>query len=714
MNRMTLRNNVKQASAIILVLSLIVSMTLLSVTFLLSVARLKGSVRALAHKTKTVVAMEAAVDHAIKAMMEDRADPATTYSTKTESLWVKEFAHVDDPDANPFTEDGSFVQSNPSTNTLVNAYDFYDGDDMIGFPAGYQGRSRKRGIEYRPRWFNIEYLDDFYKLIQIDASMTETQKAALRGTARYVVRYAVDVMDLGGQRKITHNWPNPPTNKTTHDYKRFQNYLNGYGDSIKSLYSMSSENVLGHAFRSNDPDFITIDKRDWTPTYVHADGKTALSLSGTTRPLNDSLNKSGRVAAELIFRGESFKWGNAHNDYDQLYPTLGKGRAITQAQLALRFKPGVFQHGGDDAFYWFTVGETLQGPALGGTDSVSCPWRANLLTASNNTIERMVYALSSHAKWGADLHKMTWDATPNTSDLMGPNYPEAFPLSVADGRDVPLVGRRHPERAMHYGGLNVEGKRGRYDTLIGPGNDDWLHAAYADSYWCDVMIATFSGISEAVNVWANKLNYDSMAKGTVTLGNHLDNWYLWHHENTVPSYVQAAINETDPEAMTDAILREIYRILGEGYIDVTTVPATSWNYYDHNLPGLMAGGVNHVGHGMNNYRSYRGMRARRAQLSPSTNTRAMEYMLNDVMISLFGRATPGWREGDSLDDIAIDFNGDDVAESTVTGWYDAETNGRVWSWYWHGLGPYIDVDASQEYMKQAGWYRFYSNGIRRR
>ena len=701
----------KKASAIILVLSLIVSMTLLAVSFLLSIARIKGSMLAMAHKTKTIVAMEAAVDHAIKAMMEDRADPARTYSTRTESIWVSEFAHIDDPDGNPFTEDGTFVRSNPSKNDLVNAYTFYDGDDMIGFPAGYNGRSSRRGIEYRPRWYNLEYLDDYYKLIEIDPSLDEADKAALRGSARYVIRYCVDIMDLGGQRKITHNWPNPPTDQTTDEWVLFQNYLCTYGRSLKSIYSISGESVLGQAFRSNDPDLATIDHMDWEQTYILADGAMCRDLGGGARGLNNTLNRSGRIAAELIFRDESFKWGNSHNDLDQMYPTLGKGRAITHAQLALRFKPGVFQHGGDDAFFWFPVGETLQDASLGGTDNISCPWRINLLTAPENTISRIIHAMSSHSKWGVYLDNPHRDSTKNNTDLFGPDYPEAFPLGVDEGRDVPIVGRRHPESAMHYnGGYNVEGTPGRYTTKYGPSDTSWLYPAYQDSYICDVIIATFAGLSYAHNTWAEKYDYDNAMSGTSTMGSHLDKWYLWQHNDTLPCYVYAAKDETDPERMVDAILREIYRILGEGYIDTSSNPAKSKNYYDHSLPGLLAGGVNHVGYGMNNPRVFQGKKARRTQLSPSCNTRAMEYLLNDFMISLFGRARPGWRDGDPLSEIAVDFNDDGYAESTVSGWYDAESRGLVWSWYWHGLGAYNKVAAGNEYMTKPGWYRFYPDG----
>jgi len=74
------------------------------------------------------------------------------------------------------------------------------------------------------------------------------------------------------------------------------------------------------------------------------------------------------------------------------------------------------------------------------------------------------------------------------------------------------------------------------------------------------------------------------------------------------------------------------------------------NFYD-GTESLLALGVNYVGKG--NAQSFE----RRAQLRPGTNTRAMEYVLNDMMISLFGRANPYYVEGTSaLDDIAIDFN----------------------------------------------------------
>ncbi|NRA38431.1 MAG: hypothetical protein HRU15_09845 [Planctomycetes bacterium] len=199
----------------------------------------------------------------------------------------------------------------------------------------------------------------------------------------------------------------------------------------------------------------------------------------------------------------------------------------------------------------------------------------------------------------------------------------------------------------------------------------------------------------------------------------LDGGALVRYRNgSNPSYIIDP-NINDREIMLSLIIQEIYRILGEGYID-DGFPVKSWDYYDNAKPSLLGGGKTFVGKGFgweNFAWESNGLwdLQRLAELSPNTNTRAMEYLLNDTMISLFGQANPHWKVGDSLAEIAVDFNNDDYAESTVTGWYDPVSGGRVWSWWWDGLGPYVsdDVDVP-DYMRNSGWYRFYDDGTVKR
>ncbi|MFW5828885.1 MAG: hypothetical protein ACOCXA_01370, partial [Planctomycetota bacterium] len=93
----------------------------------------------------------------------------------------------------------------------------------------------------------------------------------------------------------------------------------------------------------------------------------------------------------------------------------------------------------------------------------------------------------------------------------------------------------------------------------------------------------------------------------------------------------------------------------------------------------------------------------------------MEFFLNDVCISLFGSANPDYdpETATTLHGIAVDFNGDGMAESTVTGWWDGRQT--VWSWWWNGLGPSEGLDTDLDdpahndavpaWMKTGAWYR---------
>ena len=87
----------------------------------------------------------------------------------------------------------------------------------------------------------------------------------------------------------------------------------------------------------------------------------------------------------------------------------------------------------------------------------------------------------------------------------------------------------------------------------------------------------------------------------------------------------------------------------------------------------------------------------------------MEYVLNDVLISLYGKANPYYDpSSDDLAYIAVDFNNDGHAESTVTGWVEASNGERVWSWWCNGVGPFGEPD--WEWMKYPCWVRFGEDG----
>lgn len=741
-----------------MVILMIVLMVTMAISFMSMVGRQRGSALVIAAQTKADIAIQQAQNHVIKTMVESAADPSLTYHNMHNPSWRTEFSAVTDPDGDPFTSDGVGKPAGTRKTTGASTSRVFEHElvnsrknlfDMTGNKSGrYYTNMFTFGVNldrwsgssfaYISRWYNVEYLDDHFRHIHIDESLSEADKADLRKNARYVVRYMAQVMDLNGMQCINNNYPDapiPPGTGSVNDdeYVRYQNYLRVYGRSIKSQTScFLATDGFGLQRRSNDPDFASVDPLDREVCNMYVEGSYKRTpYSG----LGFSLANDARLRAEHAFRGD-LQWadeisvsGIARMD---MYGALHKSRVYSWGQINQIFI-------GEDLRYpWNSHPDVASfapyGDSLNDFSSeytVPTPWYVNLLTCPNNVFAHMIMGLHSHLHYTRNDNAINGRGDRGAqADLFGRGYPESFPLALDSGKDVPLVGEGYidskgdhivVEDGEFFEGFpafkNSGGKAVMTSSIAGQ-RGIRASPGYENSYMMDIAMAFNLALRNVRRVWVEGNSLDSGAEQSYPLGSPL----VFKYKNGVNnSYIDASV--TDPDQMLNLVIREVYRVLGEGYIDTGFVPAVSKNFYNHANPGLLAGGVNNVGLGSLRFHE------RQAQLpstantrASTTNTRAMEYALNDVMISLFGKANPAFDIGDPRDAsdnpdplseaIAIDFNNDGIAESTVTGWKDPEspagTIQRIWSFWFDGLGPYVNVD--YEFMKEPGWYRFYENG----
>ncbi len=748
----------RQASALIMVILLIVLMVSMAVGFMSMVGRQRGSAIITAAQTKADIAAQHAQMHAIKTFVEDAADTTLKYATMHNPRWRTEFSAVTDPDGDPYTNDGvakpagtrhsltphaDRVSMDPLVNSKDNLFDMtgypvsreYPG--IFGFGSDYD-RYSSSSYTHISKWHNVEFLDAHFQHIGIDDSLTEAQKADLRRQARYVVRYIVQVFDLNGTLCINNNYPDGPIAPGTNaisdpEYVRYQNYLRCYGRSIKSMFSCYwNQKAYGAQMRSNDPGFISVDPLDDECLNVDAIGEALprdhYNMTGNTKYF--SLENDGRLRVERAFRGD-LQWAGRTSGLSGNYPfyiqdTMGalhKSKAYSWGHINQIFIGESVRHSHDS--HSDVVSLAPFGEGFHKQDSeymAPTPWHVNVLTAPNVTLARMVMGLSSELHYSRTRREFTTGDWGSQADLFGVAYPEAFPIGLDEGRDVPLVGdgtiAGNGDRVMQDDGTTFDGFPSFYKSgwtvftrAIAGQSGISASPGYENSYLMDIAMAINMSLRNVRQVWVKERDLDTGAEQASPAVNPR----VFQYRNGVNnSYINKTV--TDPVEMKKLLIREICRIVGEGHIDTSASPAVSKDFYDHTKESVLSGGVSSVGPGS------MGFRERLTQLPAHANTRAMEYALNDFLISLFGKANPDFNEYDPRrpsasfaaisDDIAVDFNGDGVPESSVTGWHDAETDERVWSFWWDGVGPYTNID--YDYMKRGAWYRLFNDGSIRR
>ena len=777
----------RSASALIMIISLLVLLITVAITFLEMVGRQHNSTIGVAAQVKADIAVQQAQAHLLRCFNQTAANPTSRldetvqvpYSSYYNQMWHREFGPVTDPDGNPFTDTVDYVDGDPmqgqpmaagtestgraSTTLVSNSYmvntrarllEMMDISLMqlneqarlmstnFGFPDRLYGADKY----YFSRWHNIEYLDSEFKTVHIDPSLTPAEKADIRRTSRYVLRYTAQALDLHSMQTINNNFPHElgsdsidrgsGSTDSVH-YIRYQNYLRCYGRSIKSQRGVVAGGEQPRRQDSQDPlDVETVGIQ----VEVGSDLQPK-TVFNTVSPLHND----GRIKIERAFRGGDLQWGRRRgNNFAPLSPGH-KGRVYTWSHLRSVFLTSSGRMWNTNNYIFTPYGDGMLDDELvasGSGDEVSTPWRVNLLSAPRNTLRAMVYGLNSHSR-----HMNSWKTSGNPdldkdaddhnnklhpTDLLGRDYPEAFPLSLDSGRDVPLMGVGGAYRwipadggddkvyadpdGYEYSTYRPGGTTKRVSFAIGASAQDLAAPGTRLSYINDITVALRLAIDDARRLWDEE---EPLFTGTQT--NPVPWGAFLYRNNQNQSLIKPVTSSTTPDDMLEQVLREIYRILGEGEIRGSH-PAISIGSIDRagnvdpSGKTLLAGGRTMVGSGsagslLNS--ANRGDWEISAKLSPSANTRAMEYVLNDFMISLFGKANPNYVIGSKdYANIAVDFNGDGKAESTVTGWWN-QSDEQVWSWWWDGLGPYVRVDANNEYMKRGGWFRFTGGKIYR-
>ncbi len=738
------QSSTRLASSLLLVISMIVLMVTVATAFMTTMSRQRGTAVLLAARTRAEIGMEHATAKHIKLLLEDYRDTSSKYSKasgSSGSRWYVDSLAIGDPDGDPWTEDGTPLGSGyRDTNNMVNIGNSVNLADMMNRSSG-DSRNEYYGMSSEiSRWHNIEFYDDFFQPIEIDPSLPEAQKALLRKRARYVLRYSHKTMDCDAQLTVNNNYPGAPilyNSASPDDYNRYQSYLRHFGRSIKSMTAMIS-NLDGRQMRSDDGDFSdTKDQFDYEELSIWADGLPMDWDGDASHRRMVNLLDDLRLRRESAFRMDPRTWVENTNGLDTKTPHMKGSNRITTWHSIGRHHGGTGMNGAyyHPHFQFTPYGASMLGTPLGGTDECTVPWRVNMLTCNYRALASIYGGLSSHIKHASSgvpyladhASKSSWwsSGAGANADLFGPGYPEPFPLGFEDGKDIHLIGDINksvlagttwPDYDNGYlankqpffgGGLSVDDK-----GVAAYKNGTWMYyPAYAHSYWADVFQAFDLTRRRIISAWESPRNlytnhqrnseeYFFVMQNPETGAN-----YSGGHE---PSWIDPATD--DPDTMMNQIIMETCRILGEGYISPHSgaTPAQSWNRYDNSALSLLGGGEALVG--LNMRWDWKDRPAKRCKLSLQANTRAMEFVLNDCLISLYGKANPHYNPAsDNLRDIAVDFNGDGYAESTVTGWYNTATNARVWSWWWNGLGPEA-FPANGDWMKQGTWIRFYQNG----
>ncbi|NRA38309.1 MAG: hypothetical protein HRU15_09230, partial [Planctomycetes bacterium] len=579
------------ASVLLMVLIAMIMLVSLLITFLSLVSRQRGNALLVACRVKAEVAADAALAHVQLEILVDVKDPSREFTRYLDAPWRVNFNAITDPDGDPYTEDGiptNLTFSDQSTSPIVNVPNGYFLHEMLGVKIetyydqrsySFWGLVEGDGEIKKPhlRWYNIEYLNDQLSPIQIDDGLPENAKADLRKSARYIVRYAAHVMDLNAVQGINHNLPDDTVQRGTPNYLRYQNYLRTYGRSIKSQLGMwfkCEETVQSVQRRSTNENFISLDPLDSEPANMRADGSyMPAQLDQKDHP---AMANDLRLKVERVFRGDSVSWNfeyeglnvadNTRMDLDVIGYSSG-GKVLTMADQALRIWSGdTWGYFPKQLFTYSPFGDGMLDISLGGSDPVSTPWRVNIMTAAPLTIYRMVAGLSSHVRVGGKDYASV--------DLFGVGYPEAFPLSLDDGRDVPLVGEISNEKLDEFSkdnnvlkGAHLYGSARRPEkdvvlTSLAPWGD--IDEAYQNAYFFDIYDAIDKTFHTVKQVWIDKRPLQTYEELELDGGALVR--YRCKRYDLDPSYIIDP-NKNDPELMLSLIIQEIYRILGEGYID---------------------------------------------------------------------------------------------------------------------------------------------------
>ena len=712
----------KQGSALIMTIALIVLVISLGSAFLINASAKYDESISLKLNNYAEQATQTAFAHARREILLDYVN--NTYSSLRSGARMAFYPL--NTSGNPMHHKaGAFGQS-------------ADSDPRINVSAGdrvtyhiadtYQG-SREGTSQWDDAYtFNTSFnlSSRYYDLLFVDSNGNVTDEAL----ADYVVRYTIEIADEESKIGINPDYPGFPitfdySDPDNDEYLSCESYVHRYAKGIRSFTGAVAQEYNRTSFFKDQP------RKKLYNIYEQVYEGTDNTMS---QGFGQGNNGSEMTRYDHLFRGhglnsEMVGW-NAYDNWSQTIP----GKIFSYGQIrahwmssdhfdALHRKYSPYSTGLRDQSW--PAGLVGRPARVGNIPNPNCPWDVNVVTMSQYTMQSMFFGLSSHLR--SIRTDANWSKKGNTAtlDLFGPNYPEAFPLDIAAGKAVHLIGGDLNDNDKIVNGSVTLPKRPDYFS----GSRFRIPLSYANSYWWDVAASMYKATLVAKSIW----NWGATPGDTSVDASIRVQDPNCKITNGSPSDLSA-----NPNQMLADLEAEFLRIIGE---DVDVIHSSgSFNYTLRE--GLLAtpktGTTATVGFGEQGTaterisgptdrwnRSYgdevltstgqtNGLLAfRDCQLSSSANTRAMEYLLNDVRMSLFGTPALNFNH----DDANLDNNMDTAAnssdaESTVNGWWDYDSAGnriRKWSWWFEGIP--LTHEPGNEWLEYPTWYRFFNGGL---
>ena len=731
----------RTGSALVMTVGLVVLMATLATAFLASVSDLRGVANNVDLSQWTEIGLDEARMHTRRLLLQEVVDARTDVGqvyTSLRSDWYTEFQPLDnDGDTSRLREEVKHSASQLDYDDMINVP--YAESLLAMMPANVNNinvlNSQRWPIEQiwnmpmeaRPwsRWHYPYYLNADFETIE---STGVTRPAE----ARYAVRYAAKILDNNGMLGLHPNWPGEAFNGDKWENPNFLQYNSWTHHHARALKSMVAALLNDSHYISGAQKFaesISVARRRW-PIYDrellmrHLDG--SIGHEDVNSSAIDTA-KDYRLQYEALFRRSGLQYRSYDNLLTPILPTgtynpfqvvQGLGNSEMNPRLAhttfMGQAPGYYRGTAANAAYHHRLDVT---PAT--------PWRVNLLTCSSLTAHAMVAGLSSQLRGITEAASGISDvrSTRDTlqvgcaiADLFGPDWPEPFPLSPDAGRWIP--GFRNV-RLLSYANKEYYAPWPRVGLFMGIMPNQGTQTAY-NAYQ---------------PIYANQHSYlwhvyQCLDQALYQVRMAIDYQEWNQHEGSYIADLFTMTNTPHSGNLMQAVVAEFLRLMGEERI------ARRGDVYASVGQSLLTSHTALVGSGKNSHRGdfegldplvlysgpYGADNMRRwAAIPPHVNTRSLEYVLNDICIALFGSAIPQWHEKDSSIQgrLAVDFNGDGMAESTSTGWlcqhpiHAPNTPQTVYSFWWEGLGPVEDYDLNDPkgpfgdaaWLHIPAWYR---------
>ena len=564
--------------------------------------------------------------------------------------------------------------------------------------------------------------------------------------ADYVVRYTMEIADEEGKLSVNPDYPGHPlpidySDPDNKDYLAYKSYIHRFAKAMRSMNSAIAEERL--------PQEVYTDYGGKTFYHLYDQILEGVNASGGGVWSNKQGYNNEVVRYDRLFRGtgtQVFDNGGWHERPGWLALLPGKVfsynhiRSTYQSEdhidkLRQRFSPFASGLRDDD----WPAGQEGFDSTITNIPNPNCPWVVNVPTMTTYAQQSVIFGLSSQLRAGG--YGPNWDkgGSGTTLDLFGKNYPEAFPLSLDSGRYVPLIGGDLAGSKVINGTNRLPG----VPFTCGKKVEYPVPDMYANSYWWDVAAALWKATSVGKSIWSFKGDIHK---------NGADKEVFVYDPNCRITTAPGDLSE-NPGLMLAQLESEFLRILGER-VDIsvgggpsltyglnqgllatpitnTTVtvgygpqPETKGLWDRVERDGNVALGINDIELELTTdtnaydqkigYRYTVGARLaeRKAQLQMGENTRSMEYLLNDVRMSIFGTPALNFNYDDASGNNSVDTSADgEDAESTVNGWWGYDDLGnrtRYWSWWFEGVD--ITYVASNNWLQMPGWFRFYRRG----